>query len=100
MVKSTSTEKSWNEFINSGLMTFVNIFLQIFGWTIRVIEDEYGDIEKVYPARISTRDVNEKEIKLAHIKLNSFLNSNIDSINSDIADLEVNLTDAQNHVCL
>ena len=93
MVKPTSTEKSWDEFVNSGLMVFVNVFLQIFGWTIRVIEDEDGDVKKVYPVRISTRNVNEKEIQNAHIKLNSFINKNIISLNSDISDLEEEVVD-------
>ena len=86
--KSISSGRNWDEFINTGLMTFVNIFLQIFGWNIRVVKDEFNHIERVYPVRIANRNINEDEFKSAHIDLNYFLNKNLKFLTKEIADIE------------
>ena len=48
------TEKSWEEFRDSGLLWFINTILHAFGWAI-VVEMDKGEIIRCYPARVKFR---------------------------------------------
>lgn len=43
--------KSWKDFINSGMLWWINMILHTFGWAITYISDDDGNILDVYPAR-------------------------------------------------
>ena len=46
------TAQTWTEFMNSGMLWFVNRILHIFGWVIVVEVDTVGGcVTKVWPAR-------------------------------------------------
>jgi hypothetical protein len=53
-MSSPITEKTWDEFRDTGLLVMINCFLQIFGWCI-VVEIESGKVTRVFPARTSFR---------------------------------------------
>lgn len=66
------TEKTWTDFRNTGLLTFVNTFLHIFGWAIVVEVDDDGN-ERVYPARTIFRGFSEKSQTSAYTKLSKYM---------------------------
>lgn len=85
--------KNWDNFVNTGLLTFINSFLQIFGWMVYVVKDEDGKVKQVYPKRTNNRTLNQDEVVNAHIKLRRFLNDNNKSLNKDISELEKDKND-------
>jgi hypothetical protein len=70
-------EKSWEEFLTTGLLLFVNSFLHIFGWVIVLCVDENNKVFKVYPARIiSNRGFTRQEVDRAYTKLTKYMKDN------------------------
>ena len=64
--------KTWNDFLDTGLLWFVNRLLHVFGWVI-VIKVDYanGEILECWPARTKFRgfdqDTEERNFeKVAH----------------------------------
>ena len=45
-------KKSWQEFRDSGFLSFTNTILHLFGWAIVLELDDDQNIVDVYPARI------------------------------------------------
>ena len=45
----------WKEFLDSGMLWFINRQLHIFGWVIIVIQDEEGEILEVKPEKTDFR---------------------------------------------
>ncbi len=73
--------KEWEEFRSTGLLMFVNTFLQIFGWSIVIDFDEdkqTGEIKnyKVYPVRTKFRGFSNSSQEKAYIKLSKWMNEN------------------------
>jgi len=54
----------WREFIDSGLLWWVNRSLHVFGWALTYEETPDGQITKIYPAQVSykgfTREIEEE----------------------------------------
>ena len=69
-------KRTWAEFRSTGLLLFVNSFLQIFGWSIAVNIDDDGDIETVYPIRTSFRGFSENNVDEAYQKLADYMVDN------------------------
>lgn len=62
--------KSWDEFRETGLFLFMNMFLHIFGWAI-VLELDIAtkQITKAYPARVTCKGFTDVSIQNAYEKL-------------------------------
>lgn len=78
------TEKTWEEFRNTGLLLLVNQFLHIFGWAI-VIEvlDKNLGITRVYPARVKFRGFDQESTSNAYVKVSKFMNDNSNELLSE-----------------
>ena len=84
-------EKNWEEFRATGLLLFVNMFLQIFGWTIVVSYDkdkETGELKdyRVYPARTKFRGFSNESQEKAYIKLSEWMNANSETLLKEAKD--------------
>lgn len=68
---------SWDDFRKTGLLLFVNSFLQIFGLSIvLVIRDDDGTAVDAFPARNRFRGFDEKDTTEAYQKLNKYIKRN------------------------
>jgi hypothetical protein len=68
----------WKEFRETGLLLFVNQFLQIFGWSIFLeVDNETKEIVTVYPARTKWRGFPEEKIAMAYSQVTEYLEKNI-----------------------
>jgi hypothetical protein len=80
-------EISWEEFRATGLLTFVNTFLHIFGLAIvlEVNDDESGKkLIKVFPARVNYRGFEGCSITNAYIKLSKFMAENAIELEKEV----------------
>lgn len=75
--------KSWKAFRSSGLLTFVNTFLHLFGWVI-VLEYEDGQFKDAYPARTQWRGFPEESMTKAYTKVTKMLAKDIDTLVADV----------------
>lgn len=69
------TEKSWEEFRNSGLLWWINTILHVFGWAI-VCEVENGEVKRAIPARVKYRGFGDKQNTEGYIKVSQYLKNN------------------------
>lgn len=82
------TEKSWEEFRESGLLWFVNKTLHLFGWAIVFEEVKYPDgkggvvkeITDVYPARVKFRGFSEDINTDGYMKVSEYMKNNADEL--------------------
>ena len=72
----TTERKTWGEFRATGLLFFVNSFLQIFGWSIGLEIDDDGNIKEVYPLRSAFRGFSENITDEAYAKLGDYIADN------------------------
>ena len=70
------TEKSWEEFKETGLLWFINTTLQMFGWAI-VFEYEDEKLTRAYPARCKFRGFSEDVTSEGYFKVTKYLHDNI-----------------------
>jgi hypothetical protein len=70
------TEKSWQEFRDSGLFWFMNSILHAFGWAI-VYEPESG---VAYPARVKFRGFSEEINTDGYIKVSKFMKAHVEEL--------------------
>ena len=70
------TQKSWEEFRNTGLLWFVNTILHMFGWALAY------DLETktVYPVRCKFRGFTEDINMEGYKKVSKYLKENIDEL--------------------
>lgn len=73
------TEKSWDEFRDSGLLWLVNQTLHLFGWAIAVNVGE----GTAYPARVKYRGFSEEHNDMGYQKVSKYLKENIDEIEKE-----------------
>lgn len=79
------TEKSWEEFRNTGLLMFINQILHVFGWAICVdIENE--NVIKVFPARVKFRGFTEEVVTRNYIKISEWINNNSNELLKEAKD--------------
>lgn len=72
-------ERSWEEFRQSGLLWWINMILHTFGWAI-VCEMEKGEINRVYPKRVSYRGFAEKNNTEGYIRVSKYMKANADEL--------------------
>lgn len=70
------TEKSWEEFRDSGLLFITNQFLHIFGYALVYEFDDNEEISKVYPARVKFRGFGGKQIEEGYQKISKYMKEN------------------------
>jgi hypothetical protein len=69
---------TWEEFRNTGLLLFVNMFLHMFGFSI-VISIDSSDpnsepkVIDVYPVKTDNRGFNSESVDKAYQRLDSYL---------------------------
>ncbi len=65
--------KKWNEFRETGLLVFVNVFLQIFGWSLVIELSDKGKVESVYPKRVTYNGFPENTMTNAFLKIKNYI---------------------------
>ena len=70
------TEKSWEEFRNTGLLWFMNTILHMFGWALVYDPDE----KIVFPARCKFRGFSENINTDGYKRVSEYLKKNIDEL--------------------
>ena len=83
-LKNTPEKKTWKEFRESGLLTFVNTFLHIFGWVLVLEMDDTGNITEAYPARTSWRGFSEDAMDKAYKRVTKGLQADIPQLMEDV----------------
>ena len=81
------TEKSWEEFRDSGLLWFINTILHAFGWAI-VVEMDKGEIIRRYPARVKFRGFSEERNTEGYKQLSTYMYQNSGELISEAYDDE------------
>lgn len=81
------TEKSWEEFRDSGLLWFINTILHAFGWAI-VVEMDKGEIIRCYPARVKFRGFSEERNTEGYKQLSTYMYQNSGELISEAYDDE------------
>lgn len=72
-------EKTWEEFMNAGMLWLVNTILQVFGWSI-CVDTECGEVLRVYPARVKFRGFPEEVNTSGYIELAQYMKANAEEI--------------------
>lgn len=72
--------KSWEEFRGTGLLWFINMILQMFGWSI-VVEVEVDSEQKrkvldAYPVRTNFRGFEEQSISNGYKQVSKWIKDN------------------------
>ena len=75
---------SWQSFRETGLLLFVNSFLQIFGWTIVVEYGENNTVKEVYPVKTKFRGFTEEAVDKAYKDLTKYIDNNIEEIKKSL----------------
>ena len=83
--KEMVTEKSWDEFRDSGLLWFINTILHTFGWAI-VVEMDKGEIIRCYPARVKFRGLSEERNTEGYKQLSNYMKQEADNLVSEAYD--------------
>lgn len=78
-------KKSWEEFKDSGLLWWINMILQTFGWAI-IIEKRNNKIASVYPARVKFRGFSEDNNSKGYIKVSKYMKDNADVLLEEAED--------------
>ena len=76
-------KKTWEQFMETGLVWWVNRILHTFGWAI-VFEEDNGVITDVYPARVRFRGFEEKTEEENFIKLTNYLGKTIEQLKKEV----------------
>ena len=74
--KPAFEERTWYEFQQGGFLLFINLFLQIFGWSTVMPVGETGLVTNVYPARTGYRGFGPEELSRAYVRVTEFLVKN------------------------
>ena len=75
-------EMSWDAFRATGLLTFINGFLHIFGWAI-CVEYKDGTFIRAYPMRTTWRGFKEETWTTAYGKIADYMAENADKIKEE-----------------
>lgn len=73
-------KKDWKEFKESGLLWFMNTILHMFGWAIVLQQNENGNIEKAYPARVKFRGFSEERNDEGYKQVSRFMKEHADEL--------------------
>lgn len=79
-------KKSWKEFIDSGLVLYINQILQVFGWSIAYDVDSEGNIIDVFPVRSKFRGFESHSVSKSYRKITNYLKDNIEELKKEADD--------------
>lgn len=82
------TPKSWDEFRDTGLLWFVNLILNVFGWGIYVGVDEEGNIIEAFPARCKFRGFETEINDEGYYLIAKYLKDNARNIYDELEPVE------------
>lgn len=77
------TEKSWEEFRDSGLLWWINMLLHTFGWAIVFEFDNKEKAIRVYPARVKFRGFAEEINTDGYQKISEYMKRNSDELHNE-----------------
>ena len=77
--------KTWEEFIDTGLLLYLNQLLHLFGWVIVYNKYDDGSIS-VYPARTKYRGFSNESVTNSYSKITKYLSENIEELVEDMND--------------
>lgn len=72
-------KKTWEEFIQNGLLWWINMILHTMGWAI-VCEKENDEVVNVYPARVKYRGFSESSNTKGYINISNYMKENADKL--------------------
>lgn len=72
-------KKTWEEFIQNGLLWWINMILNTMGWAI-VCEKENDEVVNVYPARVKYRGFSESSNTKGYINISNYMKENADKL--------------------
>lgn len=74
-------KKSWEEFLETGLLLIINQTLHIFGWAIVIEKDsETKEIINVYPARVKFRGFSNESVEKSYKKISKYMVENSEEL--------------------
>lgn len=79
-------EKSWVDFKRVGLLWWINRMLHLFGWTIVLEFDDYGDFDRAYPARCTFRGFSKSSEDIGFRDLTNYLHSEVSHLKASLDD--------------
>lgn len=70
--------KSWEEFRGTGLLWFINMILQMFGWSIvvEVDSEQKNKVLNAYPVRTKFRGFEEQSISNGYKQVSKWIKDN------------------------
>jgi len=80
------TEKTWQEFMEAGLLLLINQFLHIFGWALVVEVDDKdidGPVIRCYPARVKFRGFDEESTSKAYAQISRYMKDNAEQLEKE-----------------
>lgn len=80
------TEKTWDEFRESGMMWWINRAIHLFGWAICAECDEAGNVLRVYPAHTRYRGFPTEDEVDGFKKLTAHVHARSAELNRDCQD--------------
>lgn len=85
-VNDMMKKKTWNEFLDTGLLLQANQILHNFGYAITVSLDGENNVVEVYPARVKFRGFSEKAIDKSYTKVAQYLKENMNDLVKEVED--------------
>lgn len=80
-------KKTWNDFKETGLLSFVNRFLHIFGWAL-VFEMVNDEVKNVYPARVKFRGFEGDSSQDEYLRITEYMKKNSLELYKEISEDE------------
>lgn len=78
-------EKEIQEFMNIGLLWFVNSIIHVFGWAIVVECDDSTKLPiRMFPARVKFRGFDEKNNTDGYIRVSKYMKENASALLSEV----------------
>ena len=73
-------EQTWEEFRKAGMLWWINMLLNTFGWAIVYDYNNNNEIVKVYPARVKYRGYSPEINTEGYVKVSQYLHDNYKEI--------------------
>lgn len=79
-------KKSWEQFRNCGMLWFINMILNLFGWAIVFEMKNRKEVTDVFPARVKYRGFSEKSNTEGYIRVSKYLKKHIKELTKEAKD--------------
>ena len=91
MEKNIVNKKTWEAFLETGLVWWTNRILHTFGWAIVFETEDDGTVKEVYPARVKYRGFDEKTEEINFVKVTKYLGKTMKTLEKEIEEYYGNL---------